>query len=474
MIGFSFEYANINVKTKIYQMNGISYISLNEFAKSQSVQSIFYEDKEKMELRFPNHKLTVSPHSSFVKINDKVYHLYLPSVFDGNDFFLPAKPFLQVLVNAGMSNSVFDSSEEFIITSTPSYNIHDVEILNKSNGTEVKINTSTFFPKHVIAASITRGGWLNITIPGALTDSIGVVSSKIQNPIIKTRCIQSNESAQISLLLKTKVDDFDIETTQNEISISLRIDLTENANRIKEMRSKWMLDTIVIDAGHGGKDPGAIGKTGLQEKTVTLDIAKKLGKLVERNMGVNVIYTRDEDVFIPLKKRTQIANESNGKVFISIHANSTPHSRGAKGFETYLLRPGKTQDAIEVAQRENEVITMEEQYHESYKKLSNENLILATMAQSSFMKESEYLAATIQAELDKYLTSPNRGVKQAGFHVLVGASMPNVLIEVGFLTNKGESKLLGKSSYRLKIAKAIFAALVDFKNKYESPLISGD
>jgi N-acetylmuramoyl-L-alanine amidase len=292
--------------------------------------------------------------------------------------------------------------------------------------------------------------------------------------VVKTRCIQSPESAQISLLLKSKVDDFDIESSENEIRISLRVEMAENANRIKEMRTKWLLDTIVIDAGHGGKDPGAVGKTGLQEKTVTLDISKKLGKLIERNMGVNVVYTRDEDVFIPLKKRTQIANESGGKVFISIHANATPHSRGAKGFETYLLRPGRTQDAIEVAQRENEVISMEEEYHESYEKLSNENLILATMAQSSFMKESEYLAATIQRELDKNLTSPNRGVKQAGFHVLVGASMPNVLIEVGFLTNKSEANLLGKSSYRLKIAKAIFTALVEFKNKYESALISGD
>ena len=102
---------------------------------------------------------------------------------------------------------------------------------------------------------------------------------------------------------------------------------------------------------------------------------------------------------------------------------------------------------------------------------ANDKLILYTMAQSEFMKESEFLAAEIQRELDKVLTSPNRGVKQAGFHVLIGASMPNVLIESGFLSNKNESKLLGQSRYRQKIAQAIFSALVNFKDKYENPLI---
>ena len=246
--------------------------------------------------------------------------------------------------------------------------------------------------------------------------------------------------------------------------------MAENANKIKEMRSRWLLDTIVIDAGHGGKDVGAIGIAGLQEKTVTLDIAKKLGKLIQTNMGIKVIYTRDEDVFVPLWKRTKIANDSGGKVFISIHANSAPGSPSVRGFETYLLRPGKTKDAIEVAQRENEVVALEELYHK-YEELSNDKLILYTMAQSAFMKESEFLAAEIQKEMDKVLTSPNRGVKQAGFHVLVGQIKPNVLIEAGFLSNKNETKLLGQSRYRQKIAQAIFSALVNFKDKFENPLI---
>ena len=458
-------------KVRLYDINGTKYISALEYAKTQNVNTIFYDDKEKLEFRYQNVTMLLSSHSSFIRVNENIYHMYLPVVYDGNDFYIPVIPFLEILNKTKLPNALVDSSEEFIITTAPRYNVNNVSVTNKINGTVIKINTSQKFSKDVLAASITRGGWLNLTIAGAIVDSINLVESPLENPVVRIRTIQSKESAQISFLLKSKVDDFEIETEANHISIFLRTALAENANKIKEMRRRWLLDTIVIDAGHGGKDSGALGRGGLQEKTVTLDISKKLGKLIQANMGIKVIYTRDEDVFVPLWKRTKIANDSGGKVFISIHVNSAPGNQSVRGFETYLLRPGKTKDAIEVAQRENEVIALEEQYH-NYPDLSNDKLILYTMAQSAFMKESEFLAAEIQKELDKVLTSPNRGVKQSGFHVLVGASMPNVLIEAGFLSNKNETKLWGQSRYRQKIAQAVFSALVNFKDKYENPLLS--
>ena len=134
---------------------------------------------------------------------------------------------------------------------------------------------------------------------------------------------------------------------------------------------------------------------------------------MEKNTHINVVYTREEDVFIPVWKRTKIANESNGKLFVSIHVNSNPN-RSVRGFETYLLKPGKTDDAIEVASRENAVIKLEEgKARKKYKAMTGENIIMATMAQSMFMKESEDLAAYIQEELDQLLDSPNRGLKQS-------------------------------------------------------------
>ena len=167
-----------------------------------------------------------------------------------------------------------------------------------------------------------------------------------------------------------------------------------------------------------------------------------------------------------------MANEKNGKLFISIHANANPNKK-VRGFETYLLRPGKTNDAIAVASRENSVINLEENKTNFYDKLEGSNLIMATMAQSMYMKESEYLAALIQEEIGKKVSSKNRGVKQAGFYVLVGASMPNVLVEVGYLSNKYEEKLLRKGSYRQNIAEGIYQAVIKFKQSKEKNLDKG-
>ena len=470
VFAFSFTQDEKINKTQLYNFNGKKYISALEYASTHTIRTIFYEDKQKLELRFQNYKLTISPHSSFIKINEDIFHMYLPIIFDEEDFYIPAHPFFNIASTIQMPSTLINFSDDYIITKSPNYNVQNLSINNKINGTEIKIKTTKLFSENVIATSITRGGWLNITIAGAHIDSLNIIETKIEHPIVRIRTAQANESGQISLLLKSKIDDYDIQINEKYISIFLRIEQIKNADKIKDMRNRWLLDTIVIDPGHGGKDPGAIGSGGLQEKTVNLDIARKLGKLIEKNLGIKVVYTREEDVFIPLWKRTEIANNSGGKLFISIHANST-HNKNVRGFETYLLRPGKTDHAIEVAQRENSVIALEEQYH-NYEELTNDKLIIYTMAQQSFMNESDFLASEIQKELDKVLTSPNRGVKQAGFQVLVGASMPNVLIEAGFLSNRKEEKLLFQSRYRQKIALAIFESLLNFKNKYENPLMN--
>ena len=271
--------------------------------------------------------------------------------------------------------------------------------------------------------------------------------------------------------MRTKVQSHELYQSSDprEIVVSLRTPMDGSMARIKQVKDRWKLDTVVLDAGHGGKDPGTIGRKGTKEKDIALDIVKRVGILLEKNTKLKVIYTREEDVWLPLWKRPKIANESNGKVFVSVHLNSNPN-KTAYGFETYLLRPGKTEDAIEVASRENEVIKLEDRSNNKYQDLSGENLIVATMAQSVFMKESEQLAAIIQEEMGKKVKSRNRGVKQAGFHVLIGASMPNVFIEAGFLSNANEEKNLRNSKYRQNIADSIYKALVKFRYSREQYL----
>ena len=224
-------------------------------------------------------------------------------------------------------------------------------------------------------------------------------------------------------------------------------------------KEKWEFKTIVIDAGHGGKDPGAVGYRGTKEKDIALDVAKRLEKKLSKNMNVKIIMTREEDIFLRLSERTKIANESNGNLFISIHTNAA-EDRRASGFETFLIGPNKNEAAVRVAARENAVLELE---GKTGKNLTNEDLIQATIAQSAFASKSEQFASMVQKEIKKRVQSKDRGVKQAGFYVLMGASMPNVLVELGFISNPSEEKKLRSPQYRDQLATAIYRAVEQYQ-----------
>lgn len=236
-------------------------------------------------------------------------------------------------------------------------------------------------------------------------------------------------------------------------------------------RGKWSLDVIVIDAGHGGKDAGAEGVNGAYEKDVTLAIAKLVrARLNEILPSTKVVMTRDTDVFLELFRRTQIANEAGGKLFLSIHCNSMPTKpHPAHGCETYILRPGRNDDAARVASRENASVKFEQQQRR-YEGMTEDQIIVATMAQRSFVRLSESFAASIQHEVTDHTPLADRGVSQAGFFVLVGASMPNVLIETGFLSNRTDAEYLASSKGQAAIASSIASAIKSYAASYQRSL----
>jgi N-acetylmuramoyl-L-alanine amidase len=229
----------------------------------------------------------------------------------------------------------------------------------------------------------------------------------------------------------------------------------------------WKFDCIVLDAGHGGHDGGA-SANGIREKDVVLAVTKKVGHYVEDRLGIRVVYTRDDDTFIPLHERGRIANESCGKLFVSIHANAAG-SRSAHGSETYFLGLHKSQSARDVMERENSVVALESD-PELYAGFDDAQIIVQTLATTAYQRESERLASLIQDQFEHRADRPSRGVKQAGFLVLWRASMPAVLIELGFVTNPAEARFLRSENGQDLLASAIFRSIREYKEQYERGL----
>ena len=231
--------------------------------------------------------------------------------------------------------------------------------------------------------------------------------------------------------------------------------------------------TLVIDPGHGGHDAGALGAIS-KEKNINLSVALQFGKYVERNMpDVRVIYTRKTDVFIPLKQRANIANRANADLFISVHTNALPAGKIARGFETYTLGMHRAKDNLDVAMRENSVISMEKGYQQTYQGFdprSSESYIIFEFIQGKNMERSVELARNIQRKVCNSANRPDKGVHQAGFLVLRETSMPSCLIELGFITTADEEKLLNDASRVDDIARGIYEGFAQYRNKYDKSI----
>ena len=231
-----------------------------------------------------------------------------------------------------------------------------------------------------------------------------------------------------------------------------------------------VVDTVVIDAGHGGKDPGTKGVF-LKEKDVALKIALKVGNYIEKNIqGVKVIYTRTDDRYLALDERADIANKNKADLFICVHANAVSKAE-IIGTETYVMGLHKSEGNLDVAKRENSVILLDTNYEERYEGFdpnSPESNILFSIAQNAFQESSLKFAAKVESQFKNRVGRRSHGVKQAGFWVLWRTAMPSVLIEVGFLTNQKEEKFLSEERGQDLIASGIYRAFKDYKAQIES------
>jgi len=468
-----------------YIREGTIYFSLKDFADVLPANYYYNENTQKIELKFDKYSVKVSAKNPYLVLKDKIgqkeFVIQLPTstYLISSKIFVPLEYSLKTLATAYGKDLKFQEPNKIVVggvkedvTIIPdepksTSNITGIVLDEKVNGTLITVKSNKRIPSYY---SSFKDNVLTLIFRKVSADldkinfigGIGVVKNvEAQNVGPDAKLIITVGSEYLT----NEVVNVD---KSNDLQITIHNKLFKQENASNKLKEKWEFDVIVIDAGHGGKDAGAIGVNGVQEKDINLAIALKLGKLIEKNMkDVKVVYTRKTDTFIDLYKRGKIANENNGKLFISIHCNSTPKKPSdANGFEVYLLRPGRTKEAIAIAEFENSVIKYEENPNR-YEQLTDENFILVSMAHSSYMKYSERFAEDLDKEFKKNTSLSSRGVKQAGFYVLVGASMPSVLIESGFLSNRNDVKYLSSSSSQQKFAEYVFDGIKKYRESYE-------
>jgi N-acetylmuramoyl-L-alanine amidase len=475
--------------------DGTLFASLNDLAATFGLGVYENEAASKLELIGAGSRLKVTGDNPFVVVTDatgrrSVHQLPSRVLHVAGSYFVPLGPLLPMLSPVTGRTCSFDPDNATIIVKGPplfsTFDITSVSFEPKANGMVIRIHATRPLPD--FESWLRQDGWLYVTIADARADTQAINRVKPEGLLRRIVTVQSPTSVQLTFRLSGRIASSEIlrDEASHDILVSIRrpgdedeallekrkVEIQEG---LKVQRDRWKLDVIVIDAGHGGHDPGTIGVGRTREKDITLKISLKLGKLLEQQMkDVRVVYTRKTDRFVELDRRGQIANENNGKLFISIHCNSLKRKPSpTRGFEVYLLRPGRTQEAIEIAERENAVIELEEGYKERYQELTEENFILVTMAQSAYLKASEVFADILQQEMEDHLAIPNRGIRQAGFYVLVGASMPNVLVETAYLSNREDERFLNSEAGQNQIAQAMVEAIKRYKDKYEVLLEEG-
>ena len=441
------------------------YVGLQELAEELGAQTYYSNKVRKAILYLTEDKITVTAYNPYVLLGQDVLQMPIACQYRNGDIYLPVKFFFPIIRNILGNTDYFANGSVDLATA----NVTGVEIDEKANGILIRVQTLKTFDQANIRTRYSRK-WLYIDIlDGRIRE--GSFSSNFKRGLVrKVVPVQLEQMVQLSLQLSKDISSRDLDVKQhgNEIWISIpNEDRLSRAviEQLKTDQEKWRIDKIVIDPGHGGRDPGAIGPRGAREKDVVLAIAKRLRTLLEKELKIQVFMTREKDNYLSLPERTQFANSVGGKLFVSIHANSN-RNRRVKGSTTYFLGPAKSEEALEIAQRENAVIRYDDDARD-YSRYADENLILAAMAQNGYNIESEDFADMIQKSIGKERDIIDRGVKQANFYVLVGASMPNVLVETAFISSRAEERLLQSSRFQQSVARAVFRSVKQFKEKYE-------
>jgi N-acetylmuramoyl-L-alanine amidase len=415
--------------------------------------------------------------SPYIKSQPENCNLVYPARLVNGQLYLPELTFLPFLERlmpttfAGIRKNKGGKTR----LSKGDFNVVDMEVSEKANGLLIELFLTDKMSYDVF---ITEGNWINISVRDGKINAPQVKSAAVRKHFYDAKVHQVEGAGQVSLWFKRPIKNWNHHLVKDPDRIQISIVdesfmNSDSSSVIGERRGlDETIDVIVVDAGHGGTDYGAIGGKGTREKDVALSIARYLARLIRKDKRFKVVMTRDEDKTMTLENRADIANRAKADLFISIHANANPKP-SVRGWNVFFLAPAKNDSARATAQFENSVFLREiaEPEKDGKDKPEMDNAdpvlgILNEMIMTEFQTESHEFALMCDKSLRKKVKIPARGVDQAGFFVLNKVFSPSVLVETGFISNPVEEKLLKSSDYQQNMAEAIYEAVKKFADTY--------
>lgn len=450
-----------------FERNRVHYFSFSEFVELYGERLSWDILAQSIDYQVGKNRFRFYLGSPFISLNDTALNMVYPARIKNGSLYLPTQTFLPALDRARSERISWESDRNRIRVESGLYNITDISSSKKANGLLIDIYLTEELTFEVTES---EGNWLNFSFPGGRVDIPKIESRQSLREIREINAFQFTNSAQVSLRLRKPPQSYTARYDPNSRRVRLSL---RNPNYKPEATHRPIghigpdsrINLIVIDPGHGGSDNGAIGQKYTKEKDICLKVAQELAKLIRKDKLFKVLLTRNKDETVSLQKRAAIANDAEADLFISIHINASL-SKQACGSQVFFLAPAKNDSARALAQAENaSFLTSGSSIN--LNPADELSMIVNDMIQKVYMETSADLSEIIQSEFRRSLKIPSRGVDQAGFVVLNEVYMPSVLVEVAFISNAREEKLLRDKSFRKKVAKAIYAGLKRFKRKYE-------
>jgi N-acetylmuramoyl-L-alanine amidase len=452
------------------------------YLRSAAVAAVFKASRswelqlQKLTLRVRDRSFQLTAGSRLVIHDEGEVLLPVPILAIDGDVWLPMEFLTRILGPVAGETVLWDAETRTLAVGSASYNIVRLRVETLTKATAVTLQCSEPLSYR---ADATEPGFIVLKVYGAQPDPATVVQSRPRGLIQRVHSRQFGDHAKVYVEVNDLVTRYRTFTRDEGKEIVLVVEEAEVTalpeptprgklrvgmeDRPVDVTRPIDVRTVVIDPGHGGMDRGRVGPSGVAEKDVNLAVARYLKRQLERNSDLEVVLTRDRDEHLDLAQRAEIANRAQGDVFISLHCNGW-FNQGASGIETYFLSPAESDWAKSVAASENQGLDDTDVLPEDV------TFIVWELVQNKFISASSDLAELVQQETIAGTGARDRGVRQAGFRVLVGAYMPAVLIEMGFISNVEEERRLDSGSYQQDLARAMSNAILEFKERYAEKL----